>query len=49
MSIPLHRNTLTAWLLDDAPKSRRQAAWGRAYRRWRQFRRNRLAMAGLSR
>lgn len=47
MSIPLHRNTLTAWLLDDAPASRRQAAWGRAYRRWRQFRRNRLAMAGL--
>lgn len=38
---------MTAWLLDDAPTSRRQAAWGRAYRGWRQFRRNRLAMAGL--
>ncbi len=47
MSIPLHGKTLTAWLLDNAPASRRQAAWGRAYRGWRQFRRNRLAVAGL--
>jgi peptide/nickel transport system permease protein len=36
-----------AWLLADTPASRRQAAWGRAYRGWLQFRRNRLAMAGL--
>lgn len=47
MSSPVTTNTMTAWLLDDAPTSRRQAAWGRAYRSWRQFRRNRLAMAGL--
>jgi peptide/nickel transport system permease protein len=37
----------TAWLLTETPASRRQAAWGQAYRRWLQFRRNRLAMAGL--
>jgi len=36
-----------AWLLTDAPASRRQAAWGRAYRGWLLFRRNKLAMAGL--
>jgi peptide/nickel transport system permease protein len=36
-----------AWLLTDAPESRRQAAWGRAYRGWLLFRRNKLAMAGL--
>ena len=47
MSIRIGRKTLTEWLLDNAPASRRQAAWGRAYRGWRQFRRNRLAMAGL--
>lgn len=35
------------WLLSDAPDSRRQAAWGSAYRRWLQFRRNTLAMTGL--
>ncbi|MBS0560615.1 MAG: ABC transporter permease [Proteobacteria bacterium] len=35
------------WLLTEAPESRRQAAWGRAYRGWLQFRRNKLAMAGL--
>lgn len=35
------------WLLTDAPGSRRQAAWGRRYRRWLQFRANRLAMLGL--
>jgi peptide/nickel transport system permease protein len=35
------------WLLTDAPASRRQAAWGRAYRGWLLFRRNKLAMAGL--
>jgi peptide/nickel transport system permease protein len=37
-----------AWLLTDAPDSRRQAAWGRAYRGWLLFRRNKLAMAGLA-
>ena len=36
-----------AWLLTDTPSSRRQAAWGQAYRQWRLFRRNRLAMTGL--
>jgi len=36
-----------AYLLSDTPQSRRQAGLGRAYRGWLQFRRNRLAMAGL--
>ena len=36
-----------AWLLIDTPASRSQAAWGRRYRLWLQFRRNPLAMAGL--
>ena len=36
-----------AWLLSEAPASRRQAAWGRRYRLWLQFRRNPLALAGL--
>ena len=35
------------WLLTAAPASRRQAAWGRRYRLWLQFRRNPLAMVGL--
>src|SRR3954469_18622077 len=35
------------WLLTESPQSRRQAAWGRWYRLWLQFRRNKLAMAGL--
>ncbi len=35
------------WLLTEAPASRKQAAWGRRYRLWLQFRRNPLAMAGL--
>lgn len=39
--------TLRAWLLSEAPSSRRQAAWGRTYRSWLLFRRNGLAMAGL--
>ena len=37
----------TAWLLTDEPASRHQAAWGRRYRLWLQFRRNPMAMAGL--
>jgi peptide/nickel transport system permease protein len=36
-----------AWLLDEAPHSRRQAALGRWYRVWLAFSRNRLAMLGL--
>jgi peptide/nickel transport system permease protein len=36
-----------AWLLDETPSSRRQAQWGRRYRLWLAFRRNRLAMVGL--
>ena len=35
------------WLLTEAPASRSQAAWGRRYRLWLQFRGNPLAMAGL--
>ena len=35
------------WLLTDTPSSRRQAAWGRRYRLWRDFTANRLAMGGL--
>lgn len=36
-----------AWLLTEVPASRSQAAWGRRYRLWLQFRRNPLAMVGL--
>ena len=35
------------WLLTETPASRQQAAWGRRYRLWLQFRRNPLAMTGL--
>jgi len=35
------------WLLTETPDSRRQAAWGRRYRLWLQFRGNPLAMAGM--
>jgi peptide/nickel transport system permease protein len=38
---------LRAWLLSDAPESRRHAAWARAYRGWLQFQQNRLTMVGL--
>jgi peptide/nickel transport system permease protein len=40
-------SALRAWLLSDTPDSRRHAAWVRTYRGWLQFRRNRLAVAGL--
>ncbi|MGI4952226.1 MAG: ABC transporter permease [Janthinobacterium lividum] len=40
-------STRRAWLLTETPASRGQAAWGRRYRLWLQFRRNPLAMAGL--
>ncbi len=39
--------TLRDWLLTETPSSRRQAAWGRRYRLWRDFRRNPLAFGGL--
>jgi len=35
------------WLLTETPASRGQAAWGRRYRLWLQFRGNPLAMVGL--
>src|SRR4051794_1314106 len=35
------------WLLTETPASRRQAAWGRRYRMWRDFSANPVAMAGL--
>ncbi|MBU6497556.1 MAG: ABC transporter permease [Rhodospirillales bacterium] len=38
---------LRAWLLTDTPASRAQAAWGRRYRIWRDFRANGVAMTGL--
>lgn len=38
---------LRDWLLSDTPASRRQAAWGRTYRLWRDFRANPSAMVGL--
>lgn len=37
-----------AWLLTDAPRSRGQAALGRAYRRWRRFASNPLSLFGLA-
>ena len=41
------RMTRREWLLSDTPASRRQAAWGRTYRLWRDFRANPSAMVGL--
>ena len=41
-------STLTQWLLDERPHSRRQAALGRLYAGWLSFSRNRLAMVGLT-
>lgn len=35
------------WLLTETPGSRRQAAWGRRYRMWRDFSANKVAMVGL--
>ncbi|MBN2741328.1 MAG: ABC transporter permease [Rhodobacteraceae bacterium] len=40
-------STTRAWLLSDAPLSRRQAKLGQAYRTWLGFRSNGLAMFGL--
>ncbi|CAM2171505.1 dipeptide ABC transporter membrane subunit DppC [Paraburkholderia sacchari] len=42
------RPTWRAWLLTDTPASRRQAALGLAYRRWRRFSRNPLSVFGLA-
>jgi peptide/nickel transport system permease protein len=39
---------LKAWLLTDTPDSRRQAAFGLAYRRWRRLSRNPLTLFGLA-
>ena len=39
--------SLRDWLLTDTPASQSQAAWGRRYRLWRDFRANPLAMGGL--
>jgi peptide/nickel transport system permease protein len=38
---------LRQWLLSDTPASRRQAACGLAYRRWRRFARNPISLIGL--
>ena len=41
------RGEWRAWLLTDTPASRRQAALGLAYRRWRRFASNPLSVFGL--
>ncbi|WP_089159834.1 ABC transporter permease [Caballeronia sordidicola] len=43
---PAHKEW-RAWLLTDTPASRRQAALGLAYRRWRRFASNPLSVFGL--
>ncbi|SIQ47994.1 peptide/nickel transport system permease protein [Paracoccus thiocyanatus] len=40
--------TTRAWLLSDAPQTRRQARLGALYQGWLTFRANRLAMVGLA-
>jgi peptide/nickel transport system permease protein len=47
MSGVLPKPGLRAWLLDAAPHSRSQARFGRWFRFWLSFRRNRLGMLGL--
>jgi peptide/nickel transport system permease protein len=42
------RPTWKAWLLTDTPASRRQAALGLAYRRWRRFAGNPLSVFGFA-
>jgi peptide/nickel transport system permease protein len=42
------RKAWHAWLLTDTPASRRQAALGLAYRRWRRFASNPLSVFGLA-
>jgi peptide/nickel transport system permease protein len=46
LDLPRRENWL-AWLTSERPRSRRQASLGRAYRAWRTFSQNRLAMLGL--
>lgn len=40
--------SLKQWLLSDTPASRRQAALGLAYRRWRRFASNPISLIGLA-
>jgi peptide/nickel transport system permease protein len=47
MSTITETPSLRDWLLTEDPASRRQAAWGRRFRMWRDFQANPLAMAGL--
>ena len=39
--------SLTTWLMDEAPQSRRQAVIGSLYRRWRSIIANPAALVGL--
>ena len=49
MSLVVPRQMLwRAWLLSERPQSRAQARFGRAYRTWRRFAANRLAVVGLA-
>jgi len=41
------RSSLTTWLMDEAPQSRRQAVIGSLYRRWRSIIANPAALVGL--
>ncbi len=43
-----HRAFTRAWLLDETPASRAQAAWGRRYRGWLDLKANPLALIGLA-
>lgn len=45
---PMEHESLRQWLLSQHPRTRRQAALGRAYGVWRAFARNRLALLGLA-
>ena len=47
VSLPGRAPSWRDWLLTEAPASRAQAAWGRRYRLWCDFRNNPLAMAGI--
>ena len=47
VSLPGRAPSWRDWLLTETPASRAQAAWGRRYRLWCDFRNNPLAMAGL--
>jgi peptide/nickel transport system permease protein len=47
LALRARRASWREWLLTESPASRSQAAWGRRYRMWRDFRANPLAMSGL--